>query len=282
MYMNNISSPLEQSGMSPPVRSTQGSPDKSSSDLSYLRIAVTAALVVGMLAALWYVASYAKSVLPGRTFFSTAESKVVAVPDVAELHLGVLTEGGKNLAALQKENSEKVNRIHAFLKQQGVGEKDTKTQSYTISPRYQYFSCPAPRGEGAVSCPPPEIMGYSIAQTVAVKIRNLDKAGDILAGAVDNGANTVGGLTFTVDDPTKIENQAREEATMKAREKAKSMARAGGFRLGKLISISEGFAQPPMQLEAAVREGMGGGGSPAIQPGSQEIRVEVTLTYEMR
>lgn len=96
-------------------------------DLSYLRIAATAALVVGMFAALWHVAAYARSILPGRTFFSTAESKAAAVPDVAELSLGVLTEGGKNLAILQKENSDKVNRMGAFLKAQAVEEKDIKT-----------------------------------------------------------------------------------------------------------------------------------------------------------
>lgn len=126
-------------------------------------------------------------------------------------------------------------------------------------------------------------MGYSIAQTVAIKIRNLDKAGDILAGAVDNGANTVDGLIFTADDPAKLENQARAEAITKAREKAAAMAKAGGFRLGKLISISEGFnGSPAPYAEAAFKEGMGGGGSPTISPGSQEIRVEVTLTYEMK
>lgn len=252
----------------------------------YLRVTVMAALVIGALAAFWYVAVYAKSTLPGRTFFSTAESKVVAVPDVAELNLGVLTEGGKNLAMLQKGNSEKVNRISLFLKDQGVAEKDIKTQFYNIAPRYQYFACtPARVGSEAVSCPPPEITGYSITQNISVKIRDLNKAGDILAGVVGQGANTVSGLRFAVDDPGKFENQAREEAIIKAREKAVITARAGGFRLGKLVSISEGFAQPltPFSEGAVLKESAGGDGTaPAIQPGSQEIRVEVTLTYEMR
>lgn len=251
---------------------------------TYFLIAATAFLVLGVIAAFWYVMLYAKSVLPGRTFFSTAEGKVVIVPDVAELNLGVLTEGGKNLATLQKENSEKANRIGAFLKEQGVDEKDIKTQFYNITPRYQYFSCPAPREGGTISCPPPEITGYSITQNILVKIRDLNRAGDILAGIVEKGANTVSGLTFIVDDPSKFENKAREEAMAKALEKAKVMARAGGFRLGKLISISEGFTQPstPFTEGMALKEGVGGGTSPVIQPGSQEIRVEITLTYEMK
>lgn len=252
----------------------------------HFRVPVAAALMIGALAALWYVAVYARSTLPGRTFFSTAESKVVAVPDVAEINFGVLTEGGKDLANLQRENAEKTNRISAFLKERGVGDKDIKTQSYAVTPRYQYFSCPPPRQGGApIACPPSEITGYSIQENVMVKVRDLNKAGDILAGVVEKGANTVGGLSFTVDDPTKLEDKAREEAMVKARAKAEVMAKAGGFRLGKLISVSEGFNSPPTPFAEgmAMKESMGGASAaPAIQPGSQEIRVEVTLTYEMR
>ena len=116
-----------------------------------------------------------------------------------------------------------------------------------------------------------------------MKIRELSKAGDIVAGMVDNGANTVSGPSFTVDDPTELQNEARREAIAEAKEKAKAIAEAGGFRLGKLISINEGssFPQPfPYMLEFGGKGGDFGG--PAIEPGSQEIRVNVTLSYEIK
>ena len=240
-------------------------------------------LFLFVIAVFWYVSVYSRSVVPERVFTVSAEGKVVAIPDVANLNIGVLTEGGKNLAELQKQNTEKANKIISFLKEEGIEAKDIKTEYYNISPRYSSVSCPPvilqTFPEIVRPCPPPEIIGYTISQNLSVKVRNLEKAGDILGGAVSRGANNVSGPNFTIDDPVKLQNEAREKAIKQAREKAKLMAKAGGFRVGRLVSIQEGFSGIPIySLEAK------GGAAPApsIEPGSQEIQVSVTLTYEIR
>lgn len=252
-------------------------------------MAVMAALALGLVAVFWYVSAFSRSVPSTRSFSVSGEGKVIAVPDVAELSFGVLTEGGKNLANLQKENTEKANGVIEFLKKNGIEDKDIKTQSYNITPRYQRFSCP-PRppvgGKGeAAPCPPPEIVGYSINQTVSVKIRSLNKVGEILSGVVKEGANTVSGPNFTVDDPSGLEQKAREEAMQKAREKAVATAKSGGFRLGKIISVNEGVFAPQPYFAKGLALGIGGdfgGERPSIEPGSQEVRVNVTLVYEIK
>jgi len=251
---------------------------------NYLGLALISGIVFAILAGFWFVSSTSGSLPPSRTFYVAGEGKAVAVPDVAELNLGVLTEGGKNLGELQKENSQKINRVISFLKENNIEEKDIKTQSYNISPRYQYFSCPAPLSVSAKPCPPAEIVGYSINQNILVKVRDLGKVGDVLTGVVKNGANNVSGPNFTIDDPTELQNKAREEAIGKAKQKAQAIAKAAGFRLGKLISISEtSFPQPMPYLKSAAFE-MGGGSeiSPSIEPGSQEITANVSLTYEIK
>ncbi len=248
----------------------------------WFREAKVVLLFLFVIAVFWYISAYSRSVVPERSFTVSGEGKVVAVPDIAQLSIGVLTEGGKNLTELQKQNTEKINRIISYLKEQKIDEKDIKTEYYNISPRYQSTPCPVyfqTYPEIIRPCPSsPEIIGYSISQTISVKVRDLSKAGDILAGVVERGANTVYGPNFTIDEPIKLQNQAREEAIKQAREKAKSIAKAGGFRLGKLISIQEGFSGPPIiyGLEAK------GGAGPSIEPGSQEIVVNVTLIYEIK
>lgn len=238
-------------------------------------------LLLFVVAVFWYVSAYSRSVVPERTFTVSGEGKVVAVPDIAQLLLGVLTEGGKNLADLQKENTEKANKAIAFLKEQGVDQKDIKTEYYNISPRYRQIPCPAPLTPLIRPCPESsEIIGYVISQNISVKVRDLKKAGDILAGAVSQGANTVSGPNFTVDDPVKLQNEAREKAIKQAREKAKSMAKAGGFRVGRLISIQEGFYGPPIIYGLEARGGTVP--APSLEPGSQEVVITVTLSYEIR
>ena len=241
-------------------------------------------LFLVVIAVFWYVSAYSRSVVPERSFQVFGEGKVVAVPDVAQLSVGSLTEGGKDLSALQKQNTDKINAIISYLKEQGIDEKDIKTEYYSIYPRYQYFSCPpVPLGSEIYRpCPPSEIIGYSISQNISVKVRDLGKAGNILAGVVEEGANSVSGPNFTIDDPVALENQAREQAIKEAREKAKSMAKAGGFRVGRLISIQEGFSGQPVFYGLEARGGPAPSPAPAIEPGSQEVVVNVILIYEIR
>lgn len=246
-------------------------------------IFIVTAVVVLVYAAASYVHSYARSVNPTsfRSFSVSADGKAVAIPDIAQFTFSVITEGGKDVGALQKENTEKMNRINAFLKTSKISEEDIKTVNYNVDPRYQYYSC-SERGE---KCPPPEIVGYTINQSVRVKIRDFTKIGDLLSGVVAQGANSVSQLTFTIDDPTKVQDEARAEAIRKANEKARGLARAGGFRLGKLLSLEEGFVQAPNypMYDAVKYGGMGGGGAaPVIEPGSQEVSVTMTLKFEMR
>ncbi len=231
----------------------------------------------------WAVAdTYARRANFGslRSFAVTGEGKVVAVPDVAEFTAGVTTEGGSDLVAIQAENTRKMNAVVSFLKENGVEEKDVKTTNYNVSPRYQYSSC-----GGVGICPPPEIVGYTVSQSVLVKVRDFKKAGDLLSGVVGKGANSVSQLSFSIDDRTALENQAREEAIRKAREKVPAIVKAGGFSLGKLISVDETYYPGPVYYGKDVALGMGGAERsvpPVVEPGSQEITVNVMLRYEIK
>lgn len=242
-------------------------------------------VMVGVLAfsyaAVSYVRTYSQSVEPSsfRSFSVSADAKVVAVPDVAAFSASVITEGGTNVTALQTANVEKTNAIIAYVKSQGVDEKDIKTEGYSVEPRYQYYGCET----GA--CPPPTIVGYTVRQSLSVKVRDFAKAGDILGGVVENGANSVSSLNFTIDDPTAVQNEARAEAIAKAKAKAKAIADAGGFSVGRLLSIDEGGWAPPIPYYERAY-GMGGASdakaTPSIEPGSQDVTVTVTLRYEIR
>ena len=256
---------------------------------TFLMVGVALALVVGSYAALSYVQTYSRSIEPSsfRSFAVQGEGKIIATPDVAQFTFSVISQGGKGIAKLQKENTERVNRAIGLVKKAGVEKKDIKIAQYSVEPRYQYYSCPPPEPYGSAKpCPPAEITGYTVSQTILVKVRNFDTIGDILTGVVEAGANSVSQLSFTVDDPAALESKARDEAIAKAQEKAVEIAKAGKFSLGRLLSLDEGGIYPPMYYRSEAKAmGMGGDAvsapAPSIEPGSQEIRVQVTLRYEI-
>lgn len=255
----------------------------------YLYIAIIVVLFIFGYAAMSYVNSYSKSIQPSsfRSFSVNGEGKITAIPDVAQFTFNVITEGGNNITDLQKENTDKVNKIISFIKSNKVEDKDIKTQNYNIEPRYQSYSCP-PKilVNGKVEpCPPPEIIGYTINQSVLVKIRNFSKIGDIMSGVVQNGSNFVSQLSFNIDDPSLIQDKAREEAIIKAKARAELIAKTGGFKVGKLLSIEESSYPTPIYsygISGGMEKSLTAPASPQIEPGSQEIKVNVILRYEIQ
>ena len=252
----------------------------------YLGLAFVIAVFMFATGYLCYVNAYSKSIQPSsyRSFSVSGEGKITAIPDIAQFTFSVITEGGKDIAVLQNNNTDKTNKAIDFLKGLGIEAKDIKTLGYNLSPRYQTYSCNYKIEIGSEPCPPSEIVGYTISQTVSVKIRDFTKIGDAMSGVVEKGANSVSSLSFSIDDQTAVENQAREEAIAKAREQAAIVAQAGGFKVGKLISIDEGYSPyygyglggGDMKLESAPSA------TPVIEAGSQEVTVSVILRYEIQ
>jgi uncharacterized protein YggE len=249
-------------------------------------------LAVGY-AAINYVNYYGKSIQPSsfRSFSVTGEGKATAIPDIAEFSFEVITQGGMDIGSLQTKNTDAANKVIAFIKSEGVADKDIKTQYYNVDPRYETYNCRTapinPVSESSVTevCPPNKIVGYTITQSVDVKIRDFSKIGDIIGGVVTNGANQVGSLSFAVDDQTKVRSEARAEAIAKAKAQAEEIAQASGFKIGRLLNIQEGYNPYPVYRTPnismmAKSEGMDTS-SPTIQAGSQEVDVNVTMQYEI-
>lgn len=250
----------------------------------YMKGAFFVVMLLFAYAAILYANSFARQGVPLQnlpSFSVSGEGKIVAIPDVAKFTFSVITEGGLGIADLQTVNSQKVNQAIAYLKNNSVDVKDIQTQGYNISPRYEYGNCP-PRES---ACPPPSIVGYSISQTVEVKVRDLAQVGSVISNVVNNGANSVSQLDFVIDDPENIKEQASAKAIARAREKAQKMAEMGGFRIGKLLNIYESSSTPYPYAQI----GLGGGvmekstpaAPPTIEPGSQEVVSNVTLQFEI-
>ena len=231
-----------------------------------------------------FVRSYDRSSTPTnfRSFTVTGDGKAVGVPDIAEFSFDVISEGGTDIATLQSHNAEKMNKTIDFVKKQGIDPKDITTSQYSIQPRYDSTNCVYGSGK---PCPPAQIVGYTIQQTTQIKIRDFKLISPLLAGVVTSGANTVSNLQFSIDDPTTVENTARAEAMKKAADKAKSLAAAGGFSLGRILDISENTTtpysqpQPMMAMDKAVSVGSV---APTIEAGSQEVDISMSVKYEIQ
>lgn len=201
----------------------------------------------------------------------SGEGKVLAKPDVAIIDLSIVTEATTSKAA-QTTNSTRSKAVTDFLKNQNIDEKDIKTTGYNIYPQYDYTN-----GRSVLK-------GYQVNETIEVKVRDLTKTDDVLAGVVSAGANQIGSLQLTIDNPDQLKAQAREDAIKAAEDKAKVLEDQLGIRLGRIVNFMEEGSTPLIRYAVpTMGMGMGGGAAqPEISAGQNEIVSDVTITYQIK
>lgn len=211
------------------------------------------------------------------SFDVTGEGKVATSPDRAEISLGIqATE--PTVKAVQDKGNQIINKITQDLLSLGVEKADIKTTNYSLYPNYDYKSGTQ------------KINGYSLNVSLQVKAQDFSKITQVVDTATKDGANQVGGITFTLSDAKKkeVENQVRAEAVKEAKSKAESLSSLAGVRLGKIINISENSNSDriyPMPMSAKVMTldaaGAESAGAPTnVEPGSTSYSMTVTLSYE--
>lgn len=244
---------------------------------------VMAAVVIVMLALTAWLGLKARSEARSYKFIGvplerdtitvSGEGRASAKPDIAKIELGTVIEK-KSVAEAQKENTRIMNALNDKLKEFGVDPQDLQTSNYSINPMYDW-------NNGKQT-----LRGYQVQQSLRLKIRNLDKVGDIIGAAGALGVNQAGGIEFTLDKPETVKQQAREEAMKNAQAKAEALAKITGIKLRRVISFNEGGTTPEpiynmAYAKSAMMDAASAAPAPAIQSGSAEYVIDANVTYEI-
>ncbi|KKR48365.1 MAG: hypothetical protein UT86_C0006G0003 [Candidatus Magasanikbacteria bacterium GW2011_GWC2_40_17] len=207
------------------------------------------------------------------TISITGEGKETASPNVAVTDIGFVTEG-VDVASIQKQNTEKMNKLIIEVKKLGIKDADIQTSNYSVYPKYDYTN-----GRS-------EISGYTINQSVTLKIRDLTKISSVLAKVGEVGVNQVSSLNFIIDDQESLKLAARDKALQNAKEKAQALARSLGVKLVRVASYSEYSPSEAYPMKAySTALGMGGSSpmpAPDIQTGSMDVMVNVNVSFEIQ
>lgn len=203
----------------------------------------------------------------------TATGEVTRVPDLAIISAGVQTLQPTATAAIE-ENAARMERVRAALKRAGIEDRDIQTSSINLNPEYVYDQNR-----------PPRLTGYRATNTVNVKFRDLKRTGAILDALVAEGANQINGPNLTIDKPESALDEARTKAIANGRARADLYARTLGMRVVRLISVSEGggyHVPPPMPMAMMAEGRAAGDASSKIDPGTQQLQVSVSMSFELQ
>jgi uncharacterized protein YggE len=229
------------------------------------------------------------------TISVTGTAEVSSAPDIATFSFTV-KETAKEAKVAQKTINEKISKILDGLEDLGVDEKDIKTESYTIYPKYEWVKVadgPKVALDGTKYYPGENNkrvqVGFDVSQNVRVKLRDLEKVSEALTLFAQNGVENLNGPRFEIDDPEALKEEARLEAIKKAKAKAKRLASDLEVRLGKIVSFNDSssgyvpmYNNMKMIAAAPVMDSMEVSYAPELPVGEQDISSTVTITYKIK
>jgi uncharacterized protein YggE len=215
------------------------------------------------------------------TISVSGTGKVTAVPDLADIQVGVVTQAQTARDALSA-NNEAMNALTDVLKKSGVAAKDIQTTQISVQPQYSQPRPPRP-GEAPPTEFVPRIVGYQVTNMVQITAREIGKLGAILDAVVTAGANQIHGISFRIDGPEKLLDVARKQAMADARRKAEQLAGEAGVIAGPPLLIrEEGGMIPTPQPRMMGRMMMAeAAGAAPVAPGEQELQVSVSVVYRL-
>lgn len=202
----------------------------------------------------------------------SASADVSATPDIATVRLAV-TATGDTAEAARNQVAENASDMRAALRDIGVGDDQVQTTYYDISAVHEETR------NGT------EIVGYRAAHGFEIEVNvNADdlgeRTGTLIDTAVQNGANQIEGVEFTLAEDTRraMRQQALEHAMENARHDATVLAASSDLTITGVTSVSTAdVGISPFQ--GARQELAADTAGTVIEPGPVTVSATVSVTY---
>ncbi|HLC23599.1 MAG TPA: SIMPL domain-containing protein [Dehalococcoidia bacterium] len=202
----------------------------------------------------------------------TGEGKVKSIPDTAVLVLGIEAQA-TTVSDAQQQAQKSMDAIVKALKSNGVADKDIQTQRFSITPVVRYNDKENRQ----------EIIGYQVSNIVTAKIRRVNDTGPVIDAVAQAGGDQtrIDSISFTLDDPSALQEQAQTLALKDAKARAKAVADTLGVRLGKLTYAQVNASAPPPTPIFFAKGAFEAAPTPTtpINPGEITIQASVTTAW---
>lgn len=209
----------------------------------------------------------------------TGQGKMSLEPDLALVNIGVETQA-RTVAEARDLASRAMDAIVAAVTAHGLTNREIQTRSFNIWPNYDFQE---EFGESGRRTSQRILVGYTVNNTASIKIKDLDKVGEIIDDVTNAGGDStrIDGVRFTVEDTEPFMADLREAAVNDALAKAEHYATLAGVTLGNLVFLSEGGAGVPRVQDFGTERGFAmAAAAPAPQTSISGGELELTLTVQ--
>jgi uncharacterized protein YggE len=222
--------------------------------------------LIGIFAFAFAIAANAQITLTKRTITTTGTATVAATPDKADVQLGVTTQA----VTAQDASTQNATQVSSVLNAiRGVlgANASIKTISYSLNAIYNN----PPLGQTAV------VVGYAATNIVDATMTDLTLVGKVIDAGIGAGANRVQGITFGLQNPDPVQQQALKAAAASALTQAKAIASGLGVNVGNVLQASQGGSVS----SGTVLAGAAAAPTTPIEPGAIQVTASVSIQVEI-
>ncbi len=125
-------------------------------------------------------------------------------------------------------------------------------------------------------------MGYEAANTVTIIVNDLARLGPAVDASVSAGADQINGISLGLKDPRTAEDAARKAAVAALQARAELYATATGYRVGRLVNLSEGGGYQPGPIRPMALMKVQAAAAPTpVEAGELTVRIDISGLYEL-
>jgi len=202
----------------------------------------------------------------------TGTASVSAQPDIARISMAVV-ERNESLGTAQQAVSATTGKALELFAALDIERKYIDTAGLVIRPDYRWNRAAEEQ----------ELIGYVVERRIMVELRDLERLGELLEGAVKAGINQVSPPQFDHSKRPDLARQALADAVGDARANADAMAAAAGIEVGDVISISSSQRTPPPRpmMRAMAADAMAESAAESYVAGDIRFEASVSIVYEL-
>lgn len=203
-------------------------------------------------------------------------AEVMGQNDSARISVAVVTQG-RNLEQVSSENAGKTKAVIQAIKGLNIKDLKLKTSNYRVTPQRDY------------KARPPKIKGYDVHNAIEITLEGfepepLSKNVSMMIGkALESGSNNINHIQFYIKNKSALEKEALKQSTQQAMDRARTLAEAAGVKLKRIVSLSTQPIHIPTRQHMLRAAGMKteASAAPPIEIGESQIRVQVSIAYEI-
>ena len=225
--------------------------------------------------ALLSTAAAAQSTVDRPLITVTGQAEILVVPDEAVFSMTAATVD-KDILKAQARNDEVVKKILALARTYGIPANLVQTSQITLEEKYS---------DEEATRKPRVFVGYEVEKRIAIVLRDVSKADELLADIFKSGITRISGVEFRTTQIRKHKDQARAMAIKAAQEKASALAREIGQSIGKAYKITEeGFSSDRSRSNnfSTAISGSFSESESTIALGQISVTASVTVSFELK